>query len=286
MKKRLIAALSLVAYGALLIKVMVFKDIPTIKLGQLMLNFAGTDAGNAPNFVPFATILPYLLGHKGLIIAGINLVGNVVLLIPVGFLIPFVYRSMTWKKCLTVAVSVPLVIETMQTMLRVGIFDIDDVILNAFGVMIGYWTFLILSKWMEKRQYINIFIAAVAVVAVIAAVFYFVYPWGQPVNPGASINDVHFDRSNNEESEIPESGDRCGGTGGVGKIVSLGNNEFIIMRNDGSQQTVHLADQVEIQTSAGVGSVSDLKVGDRVTLVGGPNPDRSFTADAVVICSA
>ncbi len=86
--------------------------------------------------------------------------------------------------------------------------------------------------------------------------------------------------------EIPQSGDLCGGTGGNGQIVSVGNNEFTMKRNDdGSDQVVHLAGQATIKTSAGSASLSDLKVGYRVTLVGGPNPDGSFTADTIVVCN-
>src|ERR1041384_6266926 len=85
--------------------------------------------------------------------------------------------------------------------------------------------------------------------------------------------------------EIPQSGDLCGGTGGNGQIVSVGNNEFTMKRNDdGSDQVVHLSAQATIKTSAGSASLSDLKIRYRVTLVGGPNPDGSFTADTVVVC--
>ena len=86
--------------------------------------------------------------------------------------------------------------------------------------------------------------------------------------------------------EIPQSGDLCGGTGGNGQIVSVGNNEFTIKRNDdGSDMLVHLTGQATIKTSAGSASLSDLKIGYRVTLVGGPNPDGSFTARTVVVCN-
>jgi len=138
MKKRLLSAFIFIAYCLILIKVMVFKDIPAIKIGQLMLNFGGTDGGHQANFVPFKTIGPYLLGDIGWIIAGINLVGNIGLLAPLGFLAPLVFRNITWKKSLALAVASGLVIEILQTVLHVGIFDIDDVILNAFGVMLGY----------------------------------------------------------------------------------------------------------------------------------------------------
>ena len=92
-------------------------------------------------------------------------------------------------------------------------------------------------------------------------------------------------QSTTAPGEIPQSGDLCGGTGGNGQIVSVGNNEFTMKRNDdGSDQVVHLASQATIKTSAGSASLSDLKIGYRVTLVGGPNPDGSFTADTVVVC--
>jgi glycopeptide antibiotics resistance protein len=151
MKKRLISTFILIIYSATLIKIMVFKDMPLIRIGSLMFKFGGTQEGPA-NLVPFKTILPYLLGEKGLLIAFINLVGNIVLLVPIGFLVPFVHRNMTWKKTLVLAVAAGFVIEGMQAVLRVGIFDIDDVILNGLGVVVGYWSFRILAKWVHSRK--------------------------------------------------------------------------------------------------------------------------------------
>ena len=86
--------------------------------------------------------------------------------------------------------------------------------------------------------------------------------------------------------EISQGEDLCGGTGGNGQIVSVGDNEFTIKLDaDGSDMVVHLTGQATIKTSAGSASLSDLKIGYRVTLVGGPNPDGSFTADTVVVCN-
>jgi glycopeptide antibiotics resistance protein len=151
MKKRLILIIFLIVYSATLIKVMVFKDLPLIRIGRLKFNFGGTHAGPA-NFVPFKTILPYLLGEKGLMIATINLVGNIVLLMPIGFLVPFIYRNIGWKKSLALGVAAGLAIEGMQALIRVGIFDIDDVILNGTGVMVGYWAFTIFTKKVRPKK--------------------------------------------------------------------------------------------------------------------------------------
>jgi glycopeptide antibiotics resistance protein len=144
MKKRITLTIILIANSAIQIKVMVFKDLPLIRIGSLRFNFGGTHAG-AANLLPFSTILPYLLGKKGWMIAVINLAGNIVLLVPIGFLVPFVYRKMTWKKSLALAVAAGFALEGMQAVFRVGIFDIDDVILNGLGVMIGYWAFMM--RW-------------------------------------------------------------------------------------------------------------------------------------------
>lgn len=82
-----------------------------------------------------------------------------------------------------------------------------------------------------------------------------------------------------------QSGDLCGGTGGNGEIVSLGNNSFTLLHNDGRNLIVNLTSRATIETSTGFVPHTDLKIGERVTLVGDDNRDGTFTADAVVICS-
>jgi glycopeptide antibiotics resistance protein len=275
MYKRLIPAVLLVAYGAFLVKWMVFKDVPLVRIGQLMLNFGGTDGGHPANFVPFATIAPYLMGYKGLIIAGINLAGNVALLVPLGFLIPFVYRSVTWQKSLALAAASGLAIETLQVLLHVGIFDIDDVILNALGFMIGFGVYALIAKMARSMKPKNMLIAAVIAVILAAAAMAY----------GYQKFPIRLERAP-EGGQAAQGRDLCGGTGGNGRIVSAGDSSVVMERNDGKSQSVNFTDRVEINTPAGPGSVSDLKVGDRATLVGDTNPDGSFTANAVFVCSA
>lgn len=269
--KHLFAALLLIIYSAILIKIMVFKDIPTIKIGSLMLNFGGTDASRPANFIPFKTIIPYLFGYKGLIIAGINLVGNIVLLVPVGFILPFISPNITWKKSLALAVAAGLIIEGLQVVLHVGIFDIDDVILNAFGVMLGFWSQLILSKWLRTKNYLAIILTFIAISAVAATALYVVYPKGQPMM-----------RAGTAENEASTQGDLCGGTGGTGEIVNLESDTFDLKRNDGLVQTVNLTASTTIRTSAGPIFANNLHLGDRVTVV--INDD--ITASVVLVCGA
>lgn len=75
--------------------------------------------------------------------------GNLALLAPLGVLLPIVWTSLRGPIRLTLLAGVlSLVIETIQGTLVMGrAFDIDDVILNATGVVIAY---LFLGRRLSK----------------------------------------------------------------------------------------------------------------------------------------
>ncbi len=259
-----------------------FKVVPTITSGQVTLNFGGTNGGHLPNFVPFATILPYLLGDNGLAIAFLNLAGNIALLVPMGFLVHLVYPNMTWKKALGLGAACGFAIETIQSILRVGIFDIDDVILNMLGVIVGHWAFILLAKWVGERKYIHILISALLFIAAIAGSFYVIYPHGQqPVVPEVSVRGRFNNPSSEKEGEVPQQGDLCNGTGGTGQIINVEDNTITIKGKVGNGQIINLTDQTTIKNSSGSATVLDLKIGDRVTVV----IDDSETASTVLVCN-
>ena len=145
-RTRWLAACALTAYSAILIKFVVFKAIPTIRMGHLRLKFAGPHTGPA-NLVPFETIVPQLIGRGNHLINMVNLLGNIIPFMPIGLLAPLVFRSisrpqaLSWQKALVLGVVTGLTFEVMEVIFHVGIFDVDDVITNAFGVMVGYGVF-------------------------------------------------------------------------------------------------------------------------------------------------
>lgn len=147
---RWLAGCALSAYGALLIKLVVFKKIPVIRIGHVRLRFAGTHTGPG-NFVPFKSIVPLLSGQGNQLIAMVNLFGNIIPFMPIGLLAPLVVRSMSWQKALVLGVATGLSFEVMEVVFRVGIFDVDDVTLNAFGVMAGYGVFVMFKRRSQPR---------------------------------------------------------------------------------------------------------------------------------------
>ena len=67
--------------------------------------------------------------------------GNVVMFIPFGFL-GWVFPQLKDLKSLIIAfVSAIVIVEALQYFSRMGVFDIDDIILNTFGVYLGWKIF-------------------------------------------------------------------------------------------------------------------------------------------------
>ncbi len=102
------------------------------------------------NLIPFHTLRHYcylltLDAHRTHAI--VNLVGNVVMFLPLGALLPLVFPRLQklWKTCL-VTLLIMYLVETAQILTLTGFFDVDDLILNLLGAAIGYGCFRILQK--------------------------------------------------------------------------------------------------------------------------------------------
>ena len=284
-KKRLLQVL-LLGYCLLLIKIMVFKDVPLIRLGVLMLNFGGTHEG-PPNFIPFKTILPYLAGEKGLLIGAINIVGNIILLVPVGLLMPFVVGAVNLKKSLVFAVFSGLFIECMQTLLHVGIFDIDDVILNGLGYLMGYWIYLVLPRFWYLLKSSKIFL--VFLLVLMLTTVYVFYSWYQSITSETDSVQTLLNQDPNTKVDASSSDqkqrDLCGGTGGTGTIIEFDQHSLVIQRKDGVKELIHITAKTTIKQASGNATVRDLKVGDHITVVVGLIKEDAQAASLILICT-
>lgn len=100
------------------------------------------------NLEPFAEIKRYLQYYKTIGIEHfmLNIIGNVLAFVPYGFCVPLLSSACS-KRFFTVLLSGLLFtfsIETVQLIMRVGSFDVDDIILNTTGVILGYILFIII----------------------------------------------------------------------------------------------------------------------------------------------
>lgn len=108
------------------------------------------------NLVPFKEIMRFytyreLVGFKAFLL---NLFGNVLAFLPFGMMMPIVSRkNRKFSRVLLMTFILSLFIECIQLIFRVGSFDVDDLILNTTGGVIGYIVFCLMNyvrrKWFD-----------------------------------------------------------------------------------------------------------------------------------------
>lgn len=99
------------------------------------------------NLIPFSTVVFYLSGQVNGLVAFYNLAANVGLFVPFGIYLK-IYRYSISQIILLSFLSISF-IEMMQMFLNRGSLDIDDLILNIIGVIIGSFIYPVFNKACE-----------------------------------------------------------------------------------------------------------------------------------------
>ena len=106
------------------------------------------------NLVPFREIERFWKYRRELGIHSFhNLAGNILGFMPAGFFIPMLWkekRNFFYTVCMTFQLS--LQAEILQLIFRVGSFDVDDLLLNTFGGILGYLLLILLKKWRDHEK--------------------------------------------------------------------------------------------------------------------------------------
>jgi len=94
------------------------------------------------HLIPFQTIIHYIFIRKNLGFFMVNVPGNIAAFVPLGYLLPGINKKfLRLKNLIIVVFSVTLAIEVIQYIAGVGTSDIDDIILNLLGGLIGFVLF-------------------------------------------------------------------------------------------------------------------------------------------------
>lgn len=95
------------------------------------------------NMIPFVHLMDYPIFREAML----NLIGNTTMFIPLGVVWPSVFKDLnTHKKVILAGVGVSLCIEILQLPFYDRVTDIDDLILNTLGYLIGYGILLLVRK--------------------------------------------------------------------------------------------------------------------------------------------
>jgi len=84
----------------------------------------------------------------------VNLAGNVLLFSVFGMVFPLLHERLNrWWLVVLLGISFSLVIELGQTFLIHRVFDVDDLILNGLGTLIGFSVYAFLNLFKPFRQF-------------------------------------------------------------------------------------------------------------------------------------
>ena len=135
-RKRLgsLSLLLLILYGCVVIYFVLFSD----RLGR------GDGYSTYRNYVSAGAFL-------------LNLFGNLLVFFPIGFLVPIWRLEKTGCiRIIIYAFLFSLCIETLQLITKVGVFDVDDLMMNTVGGLIGWIIYCIIRfiyhKWKAKNK--------------------------------------------------------------------------------------------------------------------------------------
>lgn len=137
---------SFVFYVVLLIHLTVFRE--GISIREMEIVFRSL---SEINWIPFLQTIKLAQGSSTFAFY-YNLYGNILWFIPMGFCASYLMKEKhTFIKPLLIGFSVSLSIETLQFLFWTGITDIDDLIFNTVGTMIGILLFKLLRNLQKKR---------------------------------------------------------------------------------------------------------------------------------------
>ena len=121
------------------------------------------------NFIPFKEIFRYDLGTPKFIK---NIIGNIIMFIPFGFFASYFLKSKKISIPLILTIILTTTIETVQYYIG-RVFDIDDIILNIVGGILGYLLFITMDFLQNKipglkiNHILNLLIIIIIVIIVI-----------------------------------------------------------------------------------------------------------------------
>lgn len=128
-KHKTILKILFAAYLVLLIYFLFFSD-----------NRTGINTTNWELFAEIRRDISNIRGNgKNLLTAVINLFGNILAFMPLGFFLPALFGK--WQNWLVVVAEsylLSLLVEEVQFISHTGVFDVDDIFLNTLGGLFGY----------------------------------------------------------------------------------------------------------------------------------------------------
>ncbi|KRF43558.1 VanZ family protein [Paenibacillus sp. Soil787] len=128
------------------------------------------------NLIPFYSIKEYILGSSATMkkFAFSNVVGNIVILIPLGTYLSLFKKDKRVITNLLFIFFVSLSVEITQGLLGIGTSDIDDIILNCLGGLIGILGYKFLAFIIRDEKIVRTIITIPSAIG-LPVIIYFLF---------------------------------------------------------------------------------------------------------------
>lgn len=139
-KRRLAAGILFIIYFVILFYFLFFSE----RMGRTF-----SDRTYHYNLIPFREIRRFLTYRDtlGMEAVMLNIVGNVVAFMPFGTFLPiFSERSRKLWRTVYYSFELSLLVELLQLVTKVGSFDVDDLVLNTIGGLLGFLVFAVAAR--------------------------------------------------------------------------------------------------------------------------------------------
>ncbi len=152
-----------IAYFLLMAKILLFKNVAPSEIFSSDREISRTLA-----IIPFQSIMKYY--NSGVLWASVlNVIGNIVIFIPFGIYLTLYTKNKTLKKATFITLVTSLSVEVVQYVLDIGIADIDDIILNVIGGVVGVLVYKILRLILKQDK--NVKIALITVIFIFILIY-------------------------------------------------------------------------------------------------------------------
>jgi glycopeptide antibiotics resistance protein len=139
-----------VVYSLVLVKLLVLREgVDHFFTSFTQLNAVQHNLALA-NFKPGHTIYYYVTLKEPWEVCLQNLAGNILLFMPLGILLCLAFTSSVSKIVLFGALT-SLLLELLQVFSGQGVFDVDDILLNALGTLAGAGCYYLAKEIFRKR---------------------------------------------------------------------------------------------------------------------------------------
>lgn len=103
------------------------------------------------NLVPLSSYFDIAENSYLMEVTAINIL-NVIMFIPVGLLSGFAHRGVTWCRILFAGLVCSFAIELLQFVFKKGLCEVDDILHNLLGCVVGFAIYKLLTRLIKYVQ--------------------------------------------------------------------------------------------------------------------------------------